>query len=135
MPDVKLRCMSSPAPLTCLIVDDSPQFLEAATQLLEDDGVTVVGVAATADDALATTLEIRPDIALVDIELGAESGFDVARRLAALSDGGPQVILISAESVAELAELVATSGARGFISKTDLSVGKIERLLRQGDPS
>ena len=128
--------MSSLAPLTCLIVDDSPEFLEAATQLLEDDGVTVVGVAATAEEAVATTLEIRPDVALVDIELGPESGFDVARRLAALTDGGPpEVILISAESEAELAELVAASGARGFISKTDLSVGEIERLLRDGGPS
>jgi CheY-like chemotaxis protein len=136
MPEGKLRCMSSPAPLTCLIVDDSPEFLQAATQLLEDDGVTVVGVAATGEEALATTREIRPDVALVDIELGAESGFDVARRLAALTDGRPpDVILISAESEAELAELVAASGARGFISKTDLSVGEIERLLRDGGPS
>ena len=127
--------MSSPVPLTCLIVDDSRQFLEAARQLLEDDGMTVVGVAATADEALATTLELRPDVALVDLDLGAESGFDVARRLAALSDGGPQVILISAESETELAELVAASGARGFISKTDLSVGEIERLLGHGGSS
>jgi DNA-binding NarL/FixJ family response regulator len=127
--------MSSAAPLTCLIVDDSPQFLEAARQLLEDDGVTVVGVAATADAALATTLELQPDVALVDIDLGAESGFDVARRLAALADGGPQVILISVESETELAEPVAASGALGFISKTDLSGGEIERLLRHGDPS
>jgi DNA-binding NarL/FixJ family response regulator len=126
--------MSSHAPLTCLIVDDSPEFLEAARQLLEDDGVSVVGVAATADDAVATTLEFRPDVALVDIDLGAESGFDVARRLAALTDGGPPVILISAESATELAELVAESGARGFISKTDLSAEEIQRLLR-GDPS
>jgi DNA-binding NarL/FixJ family response regulator len=125
--------MSSRASLTCLIVDDSPQFLEAARQLLEDDGVSVVGVAATADDALATTLELRPDVALVDIDLGAESGFDVAGRLAALTDGGPPVILISAESATELAELVAGAG-RGFISKTDLSVEEIQRLLR-GDPS
>jgi DNA-binding NarL/FixJ family response regulator len=127
--------MSSPAQLRCLIVDDSPQFLEAARQLLEDDGVTVIGVATTADEALATALALRPDVALVDIDLGAESGFDIALRLAALTDGRPQVILISAESETELAELVAASGARGFISKTDLSVEAIERLFRRGDPS
>jgi DNA-binding NarL/FixJ family response regulator len=119
----------SSAPLTCLIVDDSPQFLEAARQLLEADGLTVVGVAATADEALATSLDRRPSLALVDVDLGAESGFDVARRLAALPDGGPRVILISAESETELAELVAASGAGGFISKTDLSVAAIETLL------
>ena len=127
--------MSSPASLTCLIVDDSPQFLEAARQLLEADGLTVVGVAASADEAVATTLDRRPSVALVDVDLGAESGFDVARRLAALPDGGPRVILISAESETELAELVAASGAGGFISKTDLSVAAIETLLDHGAQS
>jgi len=117
------------APLTCLIVDDSPEFLEAARQLLADDGVIVVGFAATSDQALDKTLALRPDVALVDIELGAESGFDVAQRLAGLPHGGPPVVLISAESGTELAELVDASGALGFVSKTELSGDAIRKLL------
>src|SRR6266568_2398048 len=70
--------------LTCLIVDDSPQFFEAARQLLADDGITVVGFAATSDQAVSETLALRPDVALVDVDLGGESGFDVAQRLAGL---------------------------------------------------
>ena len=120
-------------PLTCLIVDDSPQFFEAATQLLADDGITVVGLAATSDEAVEETLALRPDVALVDIDLGAESGFDVARRLAGLPDGGPPVVLISAESGSELAEPVDASGARGFVSKIDLSGDAIRRLLAHAD--
>ena len=63
--------MPAPEPvtsLTCLIVDDSPPFFEAARQLLADDGVTVVGFAATADQAVHRTLALAPDVALVDIE-------------------------------------------------------------------
>jgi DNA-binding NarL/FixJ family response regulator len=116
-------------PLTCLIVDDSSEFLDAAGQLLGDDGITIVGVAATSDEAVGAALALHPDTVLVDIDLGAESGFDVARRLAELSGGGPAVIFISAESGAELAELVNASGALGFISKTDLSANAIRRLL------
>ncbi len=116
-------------PLTCLIVDDSPEFLEAARQLLADDGVTVVGVAATSDQAVDETVALRPDVALVDIELGTESGIDVAQRLAGLPHGGPPVVLISAESGGELAELVDASGALGFVSKTDLSGDAIRTLL------
>jgi DNA-binding NarL/FixJ family response regulator len=116
-------------PLTCLIVDDSPPFFEAAQQLLADDGVVVVGFAATSDEAVNETLALAPDVALVDIELGTESGFDVAQRLAGLPDGGPPVVLISAESGSELAELVDASGALGFVSKTDLSGDAIRRLL------
>jgi DNA-binding NarL/FixJ family response regulator len=115
--------------LTCLIVDDSPEFLEAARQLLADDGVTVVGVAATSDQALDKTLALHPDVALVDIELGTESGFDVAQRLAGLPHGGPPVVLISAESATELSELVDASGALGFVSKTELSGDAIRKLL------
>lgn len=128
--------MTAPAPiipLTCLIVDDSPPFLEAARQLLADDGVTVVGVAATSDQAVDETLALQPDVALVDVDLGPESGFDVARRLAGLPHGGPRVILISAETGSELAELVDASGALGFVSKTDLSGDAIRTLLARTD--
>jgi DNA-binding NarL/FixJ family response regulator len=120
-------------PLTCLIVDDSPQFLEAASQLLADDGITVVGLAATSDHAVSETLAQRPDVALVDVDLGTESGFEVARRLAGLDHGGPPVVLISAESGSELAELVDASGALGFVSKTDLSGDTIRTLLSRAD--
>jgi DNA-binding NarL/FixJ family response regulator len=123
--------MTAPAakPLTCLIVDDSPQFLEAARQLLADDGITVVGFAATSDQAVNETLALAPDVALVDVDLGTESGFDVAKRLAELPHGGPPVVLISAESGSELAELVDASGALGFVSKTDLSGDAVRELL------
>jgi DNA-binding NarL/FixJ family response regulator len=120
-------------PITCLIVDDSPEFLEAAKQLLTDDGVTVLGFAATADQAAGETLALRPDVVLVDVDLGAESGFDVAKRLAGLASGGPPVVLISAESISELAELVNASGALGFVSKTDLSGSAIRTLLARAD--
>jgi DNA-binding NarL/FixJ family response regulator len=116
-----------------LIVDDSPPFFEAAQELLADDGVTVVGFAATADEAVNKTLALAPDVALVDVDLGTESGFDVAQRLAELPDGGPPVVLISAESGSELAELVDVSGALGFVSKTDLSGDAIRKLLARTD--
>jgi DNA-binding NarL/FixJ family response regulator len=115
--------------LTCLIVDDSPAFYDAARQLLADDGVRVIDLAATSDQAVEKTLALAPDVALVDIDLGAESGFDVAQRLAGLPHGGPPVVLISVESGSELAELVDASGALGFVSKSDLSGDAIRTLL------
>jgi DNA-binding NarL/FixJ family response regulator len=128
--------MTAPAPvspLTCLIVDDSPPFCEAARHLLADDGVAVVGCAATSDEAVNETLALAPDVALVDVDLGNESGLDVAQRLAGLPHGGPPVVLISAESGSELAELVDASGALGFVSKTDLSGDAIRKLLARGE--
>jgi DNA-binding NarL/FixJ family response regulator len=110
--------------LRCLIVDDSPRYLEAARGLLERQGVTVVGLAMTANQAEALATRLRPDVALVDIGLGEESGFDVAKRLA-----DTQVILISTRDADDFAELVGASRAVGFLPKSELSAAAIRGLL------
>jgi DNA-binding NarL/FixJ family response regulator len=84
--------------------------------------VVVVGVATTSDEALRLQEEFRPDVVLVDIRLGDESGFDVARRL----EG--RVILISTHEQSEYAEEIAASRAAGFISKAQLSASAVLRL-------
>ena len=116
--------------LRCLIVDDNPEFGHVARSLLEGQGVVVVGVATSGAEAVQRVEELRPDVALVDIDLGDESGFDVARRLA---DGGSRtaanVILISTHDEREFADLIEASPAIGFLAKTGLSSGSIQRLL------
>ena len=102
--------------LRCVIVDDNLQFQAAARDLLEREGVSVVGVASTTAEALERVEELRPDVTLVDVDLGEESGFELARRLTA----GP-VVLISTHAEEELTELVAASPAVGFLTKADLS--------------
>jgi CheY-like chemotaxis protein len=67
-------------PLRCLLVDDNLAFLGAATVLLEREGLTVAGTATNSAEALRQAEELRPDVILVDIGLGKESGFEVARR-------------------------------------------------------
>ena len=53
---------------------------------------------------------------------------DLANELVAQSGGAPMVILISAESQTEFADLVYTNGVLGFISKSDLSGEAIREL-------
>lgn len=122
-------------PFGVLIVDDNQLFLETARDLLEREGLHVVGLAATTAQALQRTAELRPDIVLVDISLGDESGFDVARLLAEHDrTGGTAVILISTHSEADLADLIAESPAAGFLSKGDLSADAIRRIVDGGGP-
>ncbi|MDX6569122.1 MAG: two-component system, NarL family, invasion response regulator UvrY [Gaiellales bacterium] len=116
--------------LRVLIVDDSRGFLEAARTLLERDGVSVVGVAATTAEALGREAELRPDVVLVDIMLGAESGFELARRLRENDrDGALKVILVSTHAEADFADLIAESPADGFVPKSELSAAAIGRVL------
>jgi DNA-binding NarL/FixJ family response regulator len=119
-------------PLRCLIVDDRPSFSEAARQLLASQGIAVVATATSSTDAIQRVHELRPDVALVDIDLGEESGFDLARRLAA--DGSAvRVILISTHDEREFKKLIDTSPATGFLAKTELSAENIRRLLEQAE--
>ena len=116
--------------LRCLIVDDSPRFGEEARSLLEHEGVSVVGVAASGDEAVRLGKALAPDLALVDISLGEESGFDVARRLVDdLNARAPAVIFVSTNDEREFSGRIAASPALGFIPKTLLSAERIRQLL------
>jgi DNA-binding NarL/FixJ family response regulator len=116
-------------PVRCLIVDDNRGFLEAARTLLERQGLTIAGVASTSADALLEAETLRPDVVLVDVSLGEESGLDLARRLVTDHDHGATVILISTRTEADLADLVALSPAAGFLSKSELSADAIRRFM------
>jgi DNA-binding NarL/FixJ family response regulator len=119
-------------PIRCLLVDDSDAFLKAASGLLQREGLTVVGVASNSAEALRQARALRPDIILVDIGLGDESGFDLARLLAQDEQGGSaEVILISARAETDYAELIAQSPAAGFLVKSALSAQAISRILQQ----
>jgi DNA-binding NarL/FixJ family response regulator len=122
----------------CLIVDDSADFVDAARGLLERQGITVVGAAATGAEALRRCEELRPDVTLVDVDLGGESGFDVAEQLHAAGSSAP-VILISTHAVDDFADMTVASPAVGFISKSGLTGRAILDLvggsagLQEGD--
>ena len=117
----------------CLLVDDNGAFVETARLLLAREGVVVAGAASSIAEALRQVSALRPDVVLVDIALGDENGFDLARRLAGGETGdGIAVIMISTRAGADYADMVADSPAAGFLSKDELSAAAIQRLLGQG---
>jgi two-component system, NarL family, nitrate/nitrite response regulator NarL len=110
--------------LTCLIVDDSKEFLASAARLFAPSSVQVVALASTGADARRLVETLTPDVALVDVELGNEDGIELARQL---TSGGSRtrIILISVRDRGELAELIAGSGAVGFLRKDALGAAAI----------
>jgi DNA-binding NarL/FixJ family response regulator len=116
--------------LRCFIVDDNPEYLSAVQDLLRREQLDVVGVASTAADAVRLIGELQPDVALVDIYLGPDNGFDLARRLVISQEGvAPAVILISTYSEKDLADPIAASPAAGFLSKSEVSRAAIHDIL------
>jgi len=120
-------------PMRCLIVDDSAIFLRAARTLLEREGIAVT-MASTSGEAHRLVDEIGPDVVLVDIDLGKESGFDLVAQLAARvpGDAAPQLILISSHGREDFEELITESAARGFLNKSTLSAAAIRRMIGNG---
>jgi CheY-like chemotaxis protein len=120
--------------LRCLLVDDSAHFLQGARVLLEREGL-VVDVASTGAEALRRAEEFRPDVVLVDISLGGESGFELVRRFGDEGDTTTspacelRIILLSTHQQEDFEELIEESPALGFLAKSSLSARAVYELL------
>jgi CheY-like chemotaxis protein len=129
----RMACEGWVMKVRCLVVDDSHDFLEVARKVLESGGITVVGVSSSSAEALLRASETNPDVVLVDIALGSESGFDLARRLTTAPETRRSaVILISTLGEEDFTDLIAASPAIGFLPKSKLSARAVEDLLGRG---
>jgi len=105
---------------TVLLVDDHAGFRARAKALLEAEGFDVVGEAADGRSGVATAERLRPDVALVDVQLPDIDGFEVAAQLRAAATAR-RIILISGREETEYGDQVAQSAAHGFVAKADLT--------------
>jgi DNA-binding NarL/FixJ family response regulator len=118
-----------------LLVDDHPMVCERLAQLINDTGDLIVcGVASTAAQALEAVERLRPDIALVDLNLKGSSGMELLKNLRALHSGLP-VLVLSMHEESSFAERVLRAGAKGYISKqedTERVLAAVRRVLHGG---
>lgn len=117
-----------------MIVDDNERFLEVARSSLARDGIEVAGTATTIAEALRQAAELHPDVVLVDISLGAESGFELTRQLVnGFPDLRSRVVLISTRAEEDFEDMIATSPATAFLSKSQLSAKAVRELVSAKD--
>jgi CheY-like chemotaxis protein len=117
--------------MRCLIVDDSAEFRDAASAMLERAGIPVVGQASNSAEALRFYEDFHPDVALVDVELGGEDGFELAKELdRAGAATHLAVIMVSTYAESDLEEMIEASPAVGFLQKFALSPDAIRDLLK-----
>jgi len=120
--------------LRLLLVDDNPPFLEAARRVLEGDGLRVVGVASTTADAVRRHRQLRPDVTLVDVNLGEENGVELARLLSRADGDEPNwVILISTYPEEDLMDVIDAPAGVGFLSKSRLSGAAVRELVERSE--
>jgi CheY-like chemotaxis protein len=122
--------------MRCLIVDDSADFRDAASAMLERAGIDVVGKASNSAEALRFYEDMHPDVALVDVDLGGVDGFELAELLDRVSAAASRlaVILVSTYAESDLEEMIHASPAVGFLQKFSLSPDAIRNLLKVSGP-
>ena len=113
-----------------LVVDDDPAFRELAGRLVTAVGLKVVGEAGSAAMAMTSARAMKPDAALVDVDLPDQDGIALAQELTALS-WRPCVVLTSVDAEAATPDDVRRSGARAFVHKADLPDGLVRLLAAE----
>jgi DNA-binding NarL/FixJ family response regulator len=101
-----------------LIVDDQPVARKAIRELLEKRGHDVVAEAPGAEAALAAAAHAQPDVVIVDVRVGTESGFDIAQRLTQSQPG--LAVLLTSVNPGTTPEMAQAAGARAFVLKQRL---------------
>lgn len=139
------RDLPSPVPMAgstpadrprCVIVDDNERFAELAAELLGRAGFEVVGQAGQSGDALRVIIETRPDLVLIDLFLGDESGVELVTEITRLGLAARTcLLLISSCEPSDLHAIFELSVAHGYLSKLDLSGELIRELLNEATPA
>jgi CheY-like chemotaxis protein len=116
-----------------LIVDDNHEARAVVRGVLERRGHVVIAEAVSGKDAVAATTQSDPDVVLVDVRLGEESGYDVAKTLTRTWPG-LAVLLMSVDSHAST-ELARANGARGLVIKHRLHTVDLAELCERSEES
>ncbi|MDW5598384.1 response regulator [Conexibacter stalactiti] len=118
-------------PLSVLLVDDDVHFRRLAAVMLRDGDAIVAGEAADCATGLHAARTLRPQAAIVDVNLPDGSGTELAAGIAELPNR-PRVALVSSDADAVTSAEALRLGAVGFWPKSELADG-IAELLRDGD--
>jgi DNA-binding NarL/FixJ family response regulator len=119
-----------------LIADDHPLFRDGLRSLLEARGIDVVGEARNGREAVEQAARLRPEIALMDLNMPILGGLAATRLISAELPNVKVVVLTASEDDADLFEAIK-SGAQGYLFK-NLDSEEFFRLLdgvARGEPA
>jgi DNA-binding NarL/FixJ family response regulator len=108
---------SSTAQTTVVVIDDHPPVRHGLELLLPRQGFALLGSASSCAEGARMILARKPDVALVDIQLGDGSGTNLAKAVAAAAPD-TAIVLYTASINRAVIEAAVNSGARALVLKT-----------------
>jgi DNA-binding NarL/FixJ family response regulator len=121
-PSTNERLVSALSSVRVLVVDDYEPFRAFVCSTLEKrPEFQVVGQASDGLEALQEAEKLQPDLILLDIGLPTLNGIDAARRIRMVS-ANSKIVFISQESSPDVAQEAFSSGAMGYLVKTDVGI-------------
>ena len=114
--------------LRVLLVDDQDLFRSGLRNLLEDQGLEIVGEAATGAEALAHVGELSPDVVVMDLNMPAMGGVEATRHIAEISPLTRVVMLTVSDEDSDVTDAIL-AGACGYLLK-DASIQELVAGIR-----
>lgn len=112
-----------------LVVDDHRTFAELLAGALASSGMTSVGVAHTANDAVTLSQRLQPDVVVMDIQMPHQDGLTATRRIREVAPNSV-IAIVTAHRDPDWVVRAAQAGASAFIPK-DGSLAEMLDILRQ----
>ena len=125
----RLHTSSMGDPVTVFLVDDHEVVRQGLRTLLEDAGLTIVGEAATAGEAVPRIVATRPDVAVLDVQLPDGTGVDVCRDVRSRVPGTACLMLTSFDDDEALFSAIM-AGAAGYLLKQIRGLALVDSVKR-----
>ncbi|MGE5095010.1 MAG: response regulator [Betaproteobacteria bacterium] len=125
--------LGAPRSIRVMLVDDHQSMLWGLEQLIDGERprMEVCGQATNAADALAVAARCRPDVVLLDLDLGKDSGLTIIRDLAAID--GTRVLIFTGVRDRDLHDRAVMAGACGIVSKEELAETILKAIMKAHD--
>jgi len=120
-------------PIRTLIVDDNPEFIEAAIRFLSlDPHIEMLASAHTGQEALEKARALSPDLVLIDLAMPGMNGLETTRQLKA-SENPPRVIILTLHDNLEYRQASNDVGADAFITKSEFGAQLLPLIVEMFD--
>jgi len=106
--------------LRVLIVDDHDLFRTGLRNLLEEQGVQVVGEAATGGEAVRSVQELAPDVVVMDLNMPGMGGVDATRHIAGVSPLTRVVVLTISDQDADVMDAILAGACRYLLKDSSI---------------